>query len=318
MSRHRLALLSTALLMPACMVEGESDPVAFEELVDAEERCIGCNWGPPLTNTHGLNGLSVSALDTDGTLYDGWRLLSIEIVDDRGLVPIYDVEAKDGVLYGHDIDDNTYSADDFVESRWTVYLGDTDETVVMEIVDFTPDPASARYTFMGGGGSNNDKGFTCEQDPDSGEYSVVLYQDLDVDPQTGTHFGRPHTLYFGCLSGAVGKAARWGYSPWMAGSDGHQTASRVVRADFCGDGTPHTVQGIGLQLADAFGINDFVHPEKDTEAMWGPHGADCIKVPRLGQDPSTITCGGSTLPFCSAEETLDDYPSSLLWTKIWQ
>lgn len=321
MSSHRITLLSTVLFASACSTEGEPGPSPLDELVGIEERCFGCDWGPPMTNTHGLNGLYLSALDTTGEKHDGWRLLSVEVMRDRNLVRVYGVYVEDGILYGHDELDNSYSGADFVDSRWTVELEATDEIVEMLVDSYTPSPTAARYTFVGGNGSvpNDDKGFTCDVDPETQEYSVVLFRDLDVDPLTGTHFERANTIYFGCLSGAVGKAALWGYSPWNTGDDAHQTATRVVRADFCGDGTSYTLQGTPLQLSDVFGIRHFVKDEKETEAMWGPTGAECIRSPRRGQDPQSISCNnGHSLPICGSEDDLADWSQALLWSKIWE
>jgi hypothetical protein len=316
MSFHRVALLSTAMLVPACLAEGELTPASFEELVDAEPRCLGCDWGPPLTNTHGLNGLSVAALDTTGDMHDGWRLVSVVISSDRGDEPIYDVRAEKGVLHGVDAVGWEYSGADFVDSVWTVHLEATDELVELEIVDFDETGAASRYSFMGGTPTaENGEGFTCAQDPETGEHSVVLFQDLDVDPDDGTHFARPSTIYFGCLSGAVGKAAVWGYSPWDTDDDMHQTATRAARADFCGDGTSYTVQGTPLQLGDVLHVHEFFDPDKATEAMWGPDGAQCLLSPRLGQDPRDIDCGGTTLPDCAIADDIQEWPSALLWTK---
>lgn len=318
MSFHRIAALSLVLLVPACLAESEPASAPFEGLVDVETRCLGCNWGPPMTNTHGLNGLTVSALDTTGELYDGWRLVSIELVDDRGNVPVYGVHLKEGELFGSDADGNEYSGDDFVDSVWTVYLEQTDEYAEMQIHDFTPDARASRYTFVGepSQSSANEEGFTCAHDPESDEYSVVLFADLDVDPETGVHFERPDTIYFGCVSGAVGKAALWGYSPWYTSDEGHQTATRAVRADYCGDGTSHTLIGTGLQLEDAYQVNWFVDPQKSDEAMWGPDGALCLEVTRLGQDPTTIECNGNQLPRCD-DGGFAQWPQALLWSKIW-
>lgn len=316
MSFHRLALLSTALLVPACLADDEPSSLPLGEPADVE-RCLGCDWGPPVTNTHGLNGLSVSALDTTGAMYDGWRLVSVEVPRDGGFIEVFGVTAKSGELFGIDAGNVEVGGADFLGSRWTVELDATSEIVVMHVIDYVPDPSATRYTFVGGYTPGNDRGFTCAQDPESGEYSVVLFDELDVDPVSGTHFTRASTLYFGCVSGAVGKAALWGYSPWASDAEGHQTATRAVRADFCGDGTAYTIQGTPLQLEDVFDIHRFAETEKDTEAMWGPDGAECIKVPRLGQDPSTITCGGATLPYCSVGDTLEDWPDALLWTKVW-
>ena len=316
MSFVRPSVLSAILLASACDLDGEPASAPIHEPVDVEPRCLGC-WGGPLTNTHGLNGLSVSALDTTGEMYDGWRLDSVALSLDGGHIPIYGVHTKNGVLHGTDSGGYHYAGDDFVGSIWSVRLEDTEKLVQMQAVAFTPDGSATRYTFVGGSSPGNDKGFTCALDPDTGEYSAVLFDDLDVDPDDGTHFARASTIYFGCLSGAVGKAALWGYSPWNTDHATHQTATRAVRADYCGDGTPYTVQGTPLQLADVFQVNHFVADEKVTEAMWGPDGAECIKVPRLGYDPAEIECNGETLPFCSVEDTLEEWPYALLWTKIW-
>jgi hypothetical protein len=312
----RPSLLTIALFLPACLVEGEPNPSSDDELIDEVPRCIGCNWGPPVTNTHGLNGLSVSALDTTGAMYDGWRLISVEIPADRTTRLIYDVGVMYGLLHGHDANGIGYEGKDFVGSLWTVQLEDTGDTVVMQAVDFEEDQDASRYTFIGGGGPNNDKGYTCAQDPESGEYSVVLFEDLDVDPDAGTHFERSHTIYFGCMSGAVGKAARWGYSPWVTDDETHQTATRTVRADYCGNGTSYTIQGTQLQLNDIFHIHDFADSNKPTEAMWGPEGAYCLDAPRLGYEADSIHCNGEPLPSCK-DNGFGNWPDALLWTKIW-
>jgi hypothetical protein len=318
MSFHRLAVLSLALLVPACLAEGEPGSDPFEGLVDVETRCLGCTWGPPVTNTHGVNGLTVSALDTTGELYDGWRLVSVEIPDDRDEHFIYGIQVKDGVLFGSDAYGNDYAADDFVGSVWTVYLEQTDEYTEMRIHDFTPDDYASRYTFVGdpSASSGGKEGFTCEHDPETDEYSVVLFPNLDVDPETGLHSQRQDTIYFGCVSGAVGKAAVWGYSPWYTSEQGHQTATRAARADYCGDGTSHTIVGTGLQLEDAFNVRAFTDAQKSDEAMWGPDGALCLEAPRLGQDPDSIECNGQHLPRCE-DGGFTQWPQALLWTKIW-
>jgi hypothetical protein len=319
MSFHRLAALSLALLMPACLAESDSSSDPFEGLVDVETRCLGCTWGPPMTNTHGVNGLTVSALDTTGVLYDGWRLVSVEIPTDRDEnVLVTGIYLKEGVLFGTGSDDNEYSGEDFVDSVWTVYLEETDVYTEMEIHDFTPDTYASRYTFVGDPGpkSGGKEGFTCAHDPETDEYSVVLFSDLDVDPETGVHFERPDTIYFGCVSGAVRKAAVWGYSPWYTSEQGHQTATRAARADYCGDGISHTLTGTGLQIEDAFNVRQFTDAQKSDEAMWGPNGALCLEAPRLGQDPDSIECNGQHLPRCE-DGGFSQWPQALLWTKIW-
>jgi hypothetical protein len=309
-SRH----LPIALFLAACAVDEPSEPDA------GDFRCVSCKWGPPLLNSHAVNGVEVSALDTTGAYYDGWRLVDVYLLADRGAADhrVHDVHAIDGVLYGTDDFGTQFSGEDFVGSLWTVEVEETGTSELMEVIDFFPDPSAARYTFIA---SNSSQGitepklYTCPIDEDTGEFAVVIFGDLDVDPQTGTHSDRPQTMYFGCAAAAVGKSAVWGYSPWATTKDAHQTASRAVRADYCGDGISYTQTGTPLQLTDVFGINSFSNPAADTEAMWGPAGATCIKVPRRA-DISEVTCAGDTLAFCGDGDTFQDHKAALLWSKV--
>lgn len=315
MHAPRIELAVFALLLAACAVDDPSEPDA------GEFRCASCKWGPPLLNSHAVNGVEVSALDTTGDVYDGWRLIEVRVVADK--IPadrlVHDVHAVDGVLYGTDDWGTVWSGEDFVGSLWTVEVEDTASKEVMEAIDFFPDPTAARYTFIATASSQgvtDPKNYTCPKDDDTGGFEVVIFADLDVDPQTGTHFERSKTLYFGCAAAAVGKSAVWGYSPWATDDDTHQTASRAVRADYCGDGTSYTKAGTPLQLTDVFGINQFSNANADTEAMWGPKGADCIKVPRK-VDVSEVWCAGNGVPFCSGDDTFEDYKESLIWSKVY-
>jgi hypothetical protein len=319
----RLLSLSLPLLASACLVDGEPDRLVDVGPAAQEERCAGCSWGPPLNNTHGLNGLPVAALDTNGDPYDGWILLGVEVVLDAGVAdhPVHDVRVEDGLLFAKDDDKQVFHGADFVGAAFTVGVGTPDkgyEVMVLQVSDFVEDGPRSRYTFVSGPTIHDPEAFTCAQDPDTGERAAILFTDLDVDASTGTHLERPDTIYFGCISGAVGKAAMWGYGPSATGPDVHQTATRVVRADYCGDGQTHTTQGTGLQLRDVLGVHDFVDPSYATEAMWGPHGAACLLEPRSPDfEDRTIECGGQPLPVCSAGDGFGDWPGALLWTKTW-
>lgn len=322
--RHVIAF--TALLfgpLSGCALEGDAEPSPLDTPADTFRPCPSCSWGPPLLNSHGLNGVEVSALDTNGENYDGWRLREVALPDDLGLYTreLHGVHAEDGVLYGQDAWGTTISGAGFVGSRWTVAVAETGQKEVMEIIQYTDVDGPSRYTFIVtdvAAGVTDPKNYTCpESEPGSGDFAAVLFADLDVDPDTGTHFERANTIYFGCTEAAVGKSAMWGYSPWDTDDQTHQTASRAVRADYCGVGESYTVTGTKLQLADIFGINGFGDPNADTEAFWGPEGALCIKVPRYA-DVQDVACAGTSVPFCSVEDDLKDWKGALLWSKVGQ
>jgi hypothetical protein len=99
-----------------------------------------------------------------------------------------------------------------------------------------------------------------------------------------------------CTSGAIGKCVRLGYKPWREVSgeslwDYHQACVRTLRADYGGDGTGHTRNGILVDIFDRLGVQS---PQPDPqghalefEAAWGPDGAVCVRRTRLPEVLST-------------------------------
>lgn len=97
-----------------------------------------------------------------------------------------------------------------------------------------------------------------------------------------------------CTSGVIGKCVRAGYKPWRTAPDGkpmwdyHQACTRLMRADYCGDGTAHTRNGTPIEIIDRLGSTE----EPDTgfvfEAGWTPGGASCVAKPRLSPSPWSL------------------------------
>lgn len=99
--------------------------------------------------------------------------------------------------------------------------------------------------------------------------------------------GRAFT--WACETAVLAKCVRAGYRPWAtvkgAGgeavslADHHQACTRMMRADYCGDGHPNTENGTPINIVDFVGI------QADTEAWtheasWGPSGATCLASTR--------------------------------------
>ena len=122
----------------------------------------------------------------------------------------------------------------------------------------------------------------------------------------GSKIADPDKFTFACEdSGAIGKCLNIGYKPWSfyGGVDVdpyHQSCVRLLRNDYCGDGTPHTLDGTLVNIYDNLGI------QLDTEdwrieAEWDPDGAICMNkknrslsnVPCF-DDKAVATCGQSS------------------------
>jgi hypothetical protein len=89
---------------------------------------------------------------------------------------------------------------------------------------------------------------------------------------------------FSCARSAVAKCARsWGYKPWKTLASPahglvslqplHAACTRAARADYCGDGVPHTREGILIGMSDRYGFNPAALRHGDVEAVFDEHGA---------------------------------------------
>lgn len=105
----------------------------------------------------------------------------------------------------------------------------------------------------------------------------------------------PDTWFLTCSAGSQGKCVLWGYDPWGKTPNGaplvdyYRTCQQLVRADYLGNGEPHTRSGTEVDVADAAGVqsHDTLNdPAYVFEAGWGPEGAVCVAATRW---PDLIT-----------------------------
>jgi hypothetical protein len=85
-----------------------------------------------------------------------------------------------------------------------------------------------------------------------------------------------------------------GYKPWKNSRDGtslwdlHQACTRMMRANYWGDGIPHTRDGTPAEVYDTVGIQV---PEPGSglsiEAAWRADGAVCVRKVRI-QEITTL------------------------------
>ena len=95
----------------------------------------------------------------------------------------------------------------------------------------------------------------------------------------GSYVPSAELMTFACRGKTIAKCVELGYKPWLGREDHLASCVRLLRSDFCGDGTAYTVDGNQVNLYDALGI------QTDTmawtvEAEWTPDGARCISAAR--------------------------------------
>jgi uncharacterized protein YjbI with pentapeptide repeats len=107
------------------------------------------------------------------------------------------------------------------------------------------------------------------------------------------------SITFGCRGAVLAKCAELGYKPWaQSGSTAlrpyHQACTRMMRADYCGDGTPHTVTGTPINLYDNLSIQSDSE-SWPIEAEWTDAGARFVTT--TAADMRYQLLGGSA-PAC--------------------
>jgi hypothetical protein len=122
----------------------------------------------------------------------------------------------------------------------------------------------------------------------------------------GAHVDDPASFTFACEGYALAKCVELGYAPWRSVTECkapddcavrslvsfHQACTRMLRADYCGDGTPTTRDGTHVDVWDDFGIQGDAEPSWNLEAEWGSGGAVCVDRTRWatrsdGEDVAT-------------------------------
>jgi hypothetical protein len=142
----------------------------------------------------------------------------------------------------------------------------------------------------------------CNPDASGERWAVPVSGSWDA---RGGRIYDPTVITFGCTSGVIVKCMRWGYKPWKTVNGQslapyHQACTRMARADYCGKGVSHTVDGTLIDIYDTLGIQVRTSKEElkaaklklTFEAAWTPDGAYCVAKERYyGKDVNDLIEG---------------------------
>lgn len=212
-------------------------------------------------------------------------------------------------------DDDFYQGEDFVGAEFVGNRGNGD-TVRLRINGMTSAPAPNddlylySVSFLGSDGRWHP---ACRDYTNTPVLAMPLDGAWDFRqgvPGGGSKLDDPEHFTFACMGGALAKCVLFGYRPWATFQGGslasyHQACTRLVRADYCGDGASHTQNGNLINLYDELGI------QQDTEdwvfeAEWDEGGARCFYP--LNRSRAGIPCYDSRLDYACGL----DFPSPRL------
>jgi len=94
-------------------------------------------------------------------------------------------------------------------------------------------------------------------------------------PGGGSYDADTADFTIACRGSAIAKCVELGFKPWNGYVRELAACVRALRADYCGDGTPYTVNGTMVNIYDDAGLQ----PDGiawDAEAEWTPGGARCV------------------------------------------
>jgi ADYC domain len=298
-----MALLGTGCLndTSASFEAGQLDSVAQESF---------------RSNDMHLNGIEFNGFRKNGFRKNGFRKNGVRIND-----VVLDDTSFQGTREG---DGSTVSGNDFVGGALESELAGGG-TVEIRVTAITPSgiPGLNYYAveYLANGAWTNICWNDAQAIPLNGQWDEI----------TGGHIPESDLFTFACRGAALAKCAEWGYQRWGTQTecnDGtckqqslaafHQACTRMVRADYCGDGVPHTENGTSINIWDALGIQtQELGTGMPLEAEWTAQGAACVKHTRWanspGDDPARdyilthcperwvgpddTSCGGSTSDF---------------------
>jgi hypothetical protein len=261
-----------------------------------------------------LNGVSLNGVSLNGVSLNGVSLngVSLNGVSLNG-VSLNGVSLNGSVLGGTMGGGGFKSGSQLVGSSWTGVLSNG-TTLSMRMDSVTAGTGANTDVYMYGISYQSAGVWTllCGKDANSVPILAIPITgtfNYAVGVTGGGSFTNDATKFtFGCRGTAIAKCVEMGYKPWKSAATAtgnltnhHVACTRLLRADFCGNGTTYTVNGTQVNIYDSLGI------QADTmgwafEAEWTPNGHRCaakgvkyrVKV-KSGKDAPCIqetdTCG---------------------------
>lgn len=267
-------LLASALSIAACGTEaGGLGSDSFGELQASLLKINGLR-----INGLRINGLRINGLRINGLRINGTTISGIGISGSGQLVAI----GSDGSLS---------PASSVADLQLEAPQADG-STVLLRIDSEQQDAASGVYVYAVSHQDSKGKWQpACGKTGNDPILAVPMLGSYDLD--SGSFTPSQDQLMFGCNDGALGKCALWGYRPWEEKTEcqgsvckqqsmqpWHHACTRLVRADYCGDGVPHTRNGTSINVWDNMGVQAPASTDWDMEAEWTTDGARCIRHTR--------------------------------------
>lgn len=279
-----VALLSSTMSMACTMEVSHHSEKLSEEAVEesGSEIRIG-------------NGDRLSGLVLSGAVANGEHLIGIQKAGmNMSGEALSDISINGTSLNGRLPSGQLISGTDFIGARMIGNLsGGSSVSIVILNIEASSDSEILHYdiAYEAPDGSHSP---VCGTDGNGQSilgYPLAGRWDHSVGTATGgAHIDDSDRFGIACRGAAIAKCVELGYKPWsktqecnasgdcqdVSLKDLHQACTRMVRADYCGDGASHTEVGTEVDTFDAFGLQSEDSVTWNLEAEWTQSGAQCV------------------------------------------
>ncbi len=228
-------------------------------------------------------------------LYGATRTVSGSLDRVSGLSPngtsTYDADAVrlDGAQIADDNGDGVIDAQDLAGSALQGAM-DSGEELVLKIEEIAVGPDGRfRFALSAGSSLTGERVALCGLDKSGRPRKAIAVPGV-WNTQAGVADGgdwssSDGSFSFACEGSSIEKCVRLGYGSDELDFFGrpHRLLAcvRMLRADYCGDGSTWTTDGRMIEVWDGRGINTRTEPDWPREGAWTPEGAMCLDNPRL-------------------------------------
>jgi ADYC domain-containing protein len=280
---------------------------------DVAERAVQQPYMTPQSNT--LQGIVLHGTQTQGMTMQGFRFAGATL----GGAALGNFQLENGELMGEQNGVTVrgtalVNAHLFAELQNKNVHPPANAVVEYRITGIVPedavnDPTQTGATFLYTLEENVDGAGSwqaaCPVDHDGRRVAIPL---ADVWDDNGNRNSSAPLFTLGCTTGSIAGCYRLGYRPWITGFGNlkitHWTCTRLERADYCGDGVSHTIDGTLINLWDNLGAPGPIRAQGTTppgmsfEAAWDQNGALCFSHARwtLGGEVAAAACPNKLKP----------------------
>ena len=263
----------TLLLVASCVLGG--CVVNEESLAVVEETVISPNGSHP--NGVSTNGISPNAVSLNGSHPNGVNPGGAAGVTLNGISPTG--VRPNGTAVGISTTGSPLAGSSLVGTTWTGHLS-TGDTVVLRL-DAAQQLTGANsdiWSFLISVSADGTFRPLCLDAAGTPIFAISVQGTWNMQqgvPGGGAYQPNSSDFTIACRHSAIAKSVEFGYKPWLGHATRLATSVRALRADYCGDGTPNTVDGTMINIFDAAGIQTD-DAAWVPEAEWTPNGARCI------------------------------------------